>query len=127
MIMSEPSYLDVLRPRDWALLLLAAGDLRPRQRARDQQADIAGLDLKRRMLDRLAALDPEPAEMEQSLSRLIEELGPPSGPPRAIAISIHEEWQTACATPEFVAFMLTEAIGDRDRHEGGRSGGRIPS
>ena len=59
-----------LRPRDLALLLLASRDLRPRQRARDQQADAAGLALKRRVLDRVAALDPEPAEFEAALVEL---------------------------------------------------------
>src|SRR5216684_1424558 len=32
-----------IRPRDLAVLLLASGDLRPRQLARDQQADVTGL------------------------------------------------------------------------------------
>jgi len=32
-----------LRPRDFAVLLLSSGDLTPRQRARDQVADRAGL------------------------------------------------------------------------------------
>ena len=47
-----------IRPRDLALLLLASGDLLPRRRARDQQADRAGLDLKRRLLEGVAAFDP---------------------------------------------------------------------
>jgi hypothetical protein len=70
------------RPRDFALLLLASRDLRPRQRARDQQADRAGLDLKRRMLDDLAGLDPEPAELEATLLRIALRADPPSGPAR---------------------------------------------
>jgi hypothetical protein len=52
----------------------------PRQRARDQQADLAGLQLKRRILDRLAALDPEPADLEGALIRIVEEFGEPTGP-----------------------------------------------
>ncbi len=106
-----------LRPRDWALLLLASGDLRPRQRARDQQADLAGLELKRRMLDRLAALDPEPGEMESALARLIDELGPPSGPPRALATSLYQEWQAACAAPTCVAHLLNEALRESEPRE----------
>lgn len=97
------------RPRDFALLLLASGDLRPRQRARDQQADDAGLALKRRVLDRIAALDPEPAELEASLAHIVEELGPPLGPTRAIALSIRDEWQAACAAPEWVRQLLHSA------------------
>ncbi len=99
-----------LRPRDLALLLLASGDLLPRQRARDQQADLAGLDLKRRLLDRMAALDPEPADLEGTLIRIVEELGPPTGPSRAIALSILEEWRMACTTPQWVAHLLDQAV-----------------
>src|SRR5215470_9439082 len=100
---------EVLRPRDLALLLLASGDLRPRQRARDQQADRAGLDLKRRLLDRLAALDPEPDTLEETLARIIDEFGAPQGPTRAIAVSVWEEWQMASASPAWVAQLLDEA------------------
>lgn len=102
--------LDSLRPRDLALLLLASGDLRPRKRARDQQADLAGLQLKRRVLECLAALDPDPADLEATLVRIVEEIGPPTGPTRAIAVTVHEEWQAACVAPEWVAHLLGEAL-----------------
>lgn len=98
-----------LRPREFALLLLASGDLRPRQRARDQQADTAGLELKRRLLERLATLDPAPDELASALLRIVEELGPPTGPTRAIACMIVEEWETACSTPEWLGHLLHEA------------------
>jgi hypothetical protein len=105
-----------LRPRDLALLLLASGDLLPRKRARDQEPDLAGLTLKRRVLDRLAALDPEPADTEATLLRIVTEIGPPTGPTRAIAINILEEWQTACASPELVSHLLALAT-QRNREE----------
>ncbi len=98
-----------LRPRDLAVLLLASGDLLPRQRARDQQADRAGMDLKRRLLDRLSALDPEAGELEQTLQFIVDEIGPPTGPTRALAIGFLEEWRTACLTPEWLAHLLDEA------------------
>jgi hypothetical protein len=98
-----------LRPRDLALLLLASGDLRPRIRARDQEADRAGLTLKRRVLDRLAALDPEPDEFVTALAQIIEEIGPPTGPTRAVAQSFQEDWHAALAAPEWVAHLLAEA------------------
>jgi hypothetical protein len=113
-----------MRPRDLALLLLASGDLLPRQRARDQQADRAGLDLKRRVLDRLAALDPEPADLETTLVRIIEEFGPPLGPTRAIALVVRDEWLAACASPEWVAQLLGEAASAGEREE--RRGPRLP-
>jgi hypothetical protein len=103
---------DPLRPRDFALLLLASGDLRPRQRARDQQADRAGLDLKRRVLDRLAALDPEPDVVQAALAQIIDEFGPPEGPTRAMVLLVWEEWQMACASPAWVGQLLEEAAGD---------------
>jgi hypothetical protein len=98
-----------LRPRDLALLLLASGDLRPRIRARDQEADRAGLDLKRRVLDRVAALDPEPAQLPGTLAQIIEEIGPPTGPTRSVAVSFHDDWQAALVSPEWVAHLLGEA------------------
>jgi hypothetical protein len=119
------SPLEPLRPRDLALLLLASGDLRPRQRARDQQADRAGLELKRRLLERLAEVDPEPDELPTLLARVIDEIGPPTGPTRAIAVSIHEEWQMANENPEWIGHLIAEAT--RANEEGGRRGRRAHS
>src|SRR5947207_12646133 len=101
-----------LRPRDFALLLLASRDLSPRQRARDQRADLAGLDLKRRVLEELAGQDPDPAEIETVLFQCIELFGPPFGPTRALAALIHEEWQAACVSPDWVAQLLAEALAE---------------
>jgi hypothetical protein len=112
-----------LRPRDLALLLLASADLRPRKRARDQQADRAGLELKRRLLDRLAALDPEPEDLETALVQIVEEFGPPTGPTRAIALSFRDEWQAACVSPEWVGQLLGEAVRESDGNE--RHGRRV--
>ncbi len=110
---------DPLRPRDLALLLLASGEMLPRQRARDQQADIAGLELKRRILDRLAALDPEPEELDATLASIIDEIGPPTGPTRALAVSIREEWQAACANPAWTAHLLDEALRESGKERRG--------
>ena len=100
-----------LRPRDFALLLLASRDLRPRQRARDQQADLAGLALKRAILERVAALDPEADALDAALLTSCGELGTPSGPTRAIALLVRDEWRTACASPAWVEQLLAEAAG----------------
>jgi hypothetical protein len=105
--MSQPK--DILRPRDLALLLLASGDLRPRIRARDQEADRTGLELKRRVLDRLAALDPESGELLATLAQIVDEVGSPTGPTRSVALSFQEDWQAAVAAPEWVAHLLNEA------------------
>src|SRR3984893_8205388 len=99
--MSTPS--ELLRPRDLALLLLASGDAAPRQRARDQQADRAGLELKRRVLAALVECDPEPDEVEAVLMEVVEEVGPPTGPTRSVAALVLREWQAAAAAPGWVA------------------------
>jgi hypothetical protein len=112
---TDPGPDDRLRPRDLALLLLASGDLKPRRRARDQQADLAGLEVKRRVLDRLAALDPEPADLDATLARIVEEIGPPTGPTRAIAVTVREEWLAAVALPEWVAHLLEQATAEDDK------------
>jgi hypothetical protein len=110
---------DPLRPRDLARLLLASRDVLPRKRARDQQADLAGLALKRSVLERLAELDPEPAEVEETLLNIVAGLGEPSGPARAVAVLVRDEWRTACACPEWVAHLLAEALAG----QGGESEG----
>ena len=102
--------MNEIRPRDMALLLLASGDLLPRKRARDQRADRTGLELKRLLLERVAAFDPEPAALDETLANLIDELGRPSGPARALALQFREEWLAACVTPGWTSHLLEEAL-----------------
>jgi hypothetical protein len=109
----------LLRPREFAGLLLSSGNVLPRQRARDQQADRAGLDLKGRVLKSLVAMDPEPEELEAALVAIIEELGPPTGPTRAIAVGLIEEWRAANTTPEWLAQLVADAV-ERPATEGRR-------
>ena len=98
------------RPRDLALLLLARGDALPRQRARDQQADRAGTDLSRRILDRLTGVDPDPADCAAALQSIVEEMGEPTGPTRASALMFLQEWHAAQLNPSLWAWLLSEAI-----------------
>jgi hypothetical protein len=113
-----------MRPSDLALFLLASSETMPRQRARDQQADIAGLELKRRVLDLLVAIDPEPEELEAALAQAIETLGPPNGPTRAICRTFLEDWEAAALTPEFSEWLLGQAIREGEQPPGreGRRG-----
>lgn len=115
-----------LRPADMALFLLASGDLLPRKRARDQQADLAGLELKRRVLDMLVAYDPEPEELEVCLAQIVEAIGPPSGPTRAICAGIRDEWEQTAASPGMLNWLLNEALreGQGIARQGGRRGKR---
>jgi hypothetical protein len=118
--MSDPC--QPLRPRDFALLLLASGDALPRQRARDQQADRAGLALKRRVLNELVLRDPEPDDTEAVLLAIVEEIGPPTGPTRSVAAQVLEEWRLAATTPGWVEHLLAEAL--RPAGPKGKANGR---
>ncbi len=118
--MAGPSPDHSLRPRDFALLLLASPEMTPRQRARDQQADLAGLELKRRVLNALVEHDPEPSELEAALMNLVVALGPPTGPTRAIALALAEEWHAVATNPDGLAYLLSQAVrgpeGESKRH-----------
>src|SRR5437588_777155 len=67
-----PPPAEPLRPRDLALLLLASGDLLPRQRARDQQGGVAGAFLDR-LFGRRGPLPPEAARALADLDKLAAE------------------------------------------------------
>jgi hypothetical protein len=114
-----------MRPRDLALLLLSSGELLPRQRLRSQSPDSTGLELKRRMLRRVADLDPEPGTLDATLASLIDELGPPSGPIRALVIGFRDDWQGLASNPHWLQQLRDEAAQQRERGNGG--GRRLPS
>ncbi|MFL5339609.1 MAG: hypothetical protein ACJ8F7_05515 [Gemmataceae bacterium] len=107
-----------LRPRDFALLLLASDDLRPRQRARDQAPDLAGLALERRILNELAGRDPEPGELEASLMEIVEEIGPPTGPTRAIAVHVRDDYLAAAESPDLISHLLDQATREGRKGDG---------
>jgi hypothetical protein len=99
-----------IRPSELAVFLLASGESQPRKRARDQQADIAGLELKRHVLKLLIAADPEPSELDAALMRIVTQLGPPTGPTRAICGTIREEWEVAALDPGFTEWLIDQAL-----------------
>jgi hypothetical protein len=105
-----------MRPRDFAMLLLSSGELLPRQRLRSQTPDSAGLELKRRLLQSVADLDPEPTELDKALERLVNEGG--GGPLRALALSFRDDWQTLPASPEWIEFLQSEAARQKERGNG---------
>ena len=107
-----------MRPSDLALFLLASGENQPRKRARDQQADIAGLELKRQILDLLIAADPEPADLDAALMQIVIQLGPPNGPTRAICGSIREEWEDAMLVPGFTEWLIEQALRESTNPQG---------
>jgi hypothetical protein len=112
-----------MRPSELALFLLASGENQPRQRARDQQADIAGLEIKRHVLNLLVAADPEPNELDAALMRIVAELGAPTGPTRAICGTIREEWEAAALAPGFTEWLVDQALRESENpqaHKGKR-------
>ncbi len=98
------------RPRDLALLLLSTSGEPPRQRARDQQADRAGMALRRTILERLAEIDPEPEAIESALAEIVHALGEPSGPARGVCALIREEWDQARLSPALWDWLRAEAL-----------------
>jgi hypothetical protein len=110
-----------MRPRDLALLLLSSGEVQPRPRQRGQSPDAAGLALKRRLLQRIADLDPEADHLDAALTRLIDELGPPPGPIRALALGFRDDWQAAPVNPAWVEQLRAHAAEELER---GEQGGR---
>jgi len=115
-----------LRPGDFARVLLASGGDPPRARARDQQADMIGEAIKRRVLNRLVMLDPEPESLEAILLTIIEELGEPSGSTRAVCTAIAEEWEMARQSPGFWGYLIGQAMYTDQRPTRSR-GNRSPS
>ena len=102
--------VDRIRPSQLATVLLVAGESSPRARARDQKADLAGSQLKQRVLRRVVELDPEPANFFATLECIIEEFGEPTGPTRAMARLIAEEWDSTSDHPRLTHWLLDQAV-----------------
>jgi hypothetical protein len=113
------------RPRDLALLWLASLGGPPRQRPRDAQADMAGIELLRQLLDHLVAHDPEPEDVEASLMQMVSELGEPTGPARSLAAQVLDAWRAFTAAPLSWGWLMAEAVEatscDRQRKRKGSS------
>jgi hypothetical protein len=99
-----------MRPRDLALLMLAAAGKPPRKRARDQKADAVGFDLRRQFLDRLVELDPDADQLEATLLGIISEMKSPQGPTRAIAANVRDEILAARDNPGVVELLIADAV-----------------
>ena len=111
-------------PRQLAVLLLASGESLPRQRARDQQADVTGSELKQRVLQRLIELDPEAEELLGTLEKIIIELGEPTGPTRAIARMISEDFAALCNNPQLAEWLVTSAVQEQTAESSGDKSSR---
>jgi hypothetical protein len=98
----------LLRPATVCRSLLAALDAsegRRKRRARDTTPDAIGFGLRRALLERAVADDPAPEAFEAWLCDACTKAGLASGPIRAVAGEIHEEWRLASASDEFRAWL----------------------
>jgi hypothetical protein len=98
------------RPGDFARILLAGDSAPPRARARDQQADLAGESLRRHVLHRLVALDPDPENLDEALLAIALEQAEPTGPARGVCSAIRQEWEMARLSPSYWSFLIAQAL-----------------
>jgi hypothetical protein len=105
------------RPADVCRALLAAleaSEGRRRTRKRDQTPDAFGLSVKRELLQRAVAEDPEPESFEEWLLTYPLTVQAPelAGPAHAMARAVFEEWQLAHALGEFRTWLQQGAPSD---------------
>ena len=105
------------RPSDVCRELLAAldaADGRRKRRKRDTTPDAIGLAIKRRLLERAVAADPDAEEFE---AWLLEECrtNAPEGGVRAMALSIFDEWRLAHEAESFRNWLAQGAPSDDAR------------
>ncbi len=98
------------RPGDFARILLAGSGGPPRARARDQQADLTGESLRRLVLHRLVALDPEPELLDETLLAIALEFAGTTGPARGVCSAIRQEWEMARMSPAYWNFLIAQAL-----------------
>jgi hypothetical protein len=100
------------------LAALAASDGRRKRRTRDTTPDAIGLAVKRDLLERAVAADPEPEGFEAWLLAQCATAGPAEGGVRAMARSIFEEWRLARDAGSFRSWLAQGAPSDDARHDG---------
>jgi hypothetical protein len=111
---------DLTRPGDVCRELLAALDAsegRRKRRKRDTTPDAIGLAVKRDLLERAVAANPEPDAFEGWLLEQCAAAGPAEGGVRAMALSIFEEWRLAHDAESFRSWLTQGAPSDDARRE----------
>ena len=108
------------RPGEICQELLAALDAsegRRKRRKRDTTPDAIGLAVKRDLLGRAVAADPEPEAFEGWLLDQCAAAGPAEGGVRAMALSIFEEWRLAHDADSFRSWLAQGAPSDDARRD----------
>lgn len=112
------------RPADLCRELLAAieaSEGRRRRRKRDTTPDAIGLEIKRGLLERVIAADPDPDELEAWLQQQCLSAGAEEGGVRAMALSIFEEWCLARQDESFRQWLARGAPSDDAPRDGAAS------
>jgi hypothetical protein len=102
---------EAIRPGQFCQFLLRtleASEAQTRRRKRDQTPDHIGLAMRRALLERVIADDPDPSQLERSLMEQIL-LSPAPGPLRAMAMLILDEYRFAATQPELTAWLKAGA------------------
>jgi len=99
------------------LTALDASEGRRKRRKRDTTPDAIGLAVKRDLLERAVAADPDPDGFEAWLLEQCRAAGPAEGGVRAMALSIFEEWRLARDAVSFRSWLAQGAPSDDARRE----------
>ena len=94
------------------LAALDASDGRRRRRKRDTTPDAIGMTMKRDLLERAVAADPDPDRFEEWLHEQCLAAGASEGGVRAMALSIFEEWRLAQDAAAFGDWLARGAPSD---------------
>jgi hypothetical protein len=98
---------------------IEASDGRRRKRKRDTTADSIGLSLKRELIERAVREAPSGEDFEAWLCGQCESIdGSASGPVRAVALELFDEWRLAQQAPDFRAWLVHGAPSDDAEREG---------
>ena len=114
---------DAVEPRPgpfcrYLLKALEAAEGQTKRRKRDQAPDRLGLSIKRELLERAAAADPEPSAFESWLFQQVV-AAPAAGPVRAMCEQIFLEYRMARFRPEFAEWLAAGAPSDDAEPTGG--------
>src|SRR5438477_13096265 len=104
----------------WLLAALDASEGRRRRRKRDTTPDAIGMTMKRELLERAVAADPDPDRFEQWLYEQCLAAGPSEGGVRAMALSIFEDWPLAQEATAFGDWLARGAASDDAVSDNGR-------
>lgn len=94
------------------LSALTASEGRRKRRKRDTTPDAIGLAVKRDLLERAIAADPDPVAFEAWLLEQCDAVGGSEGGVRAMALSIFEEWRLAHEAESFRDWLAEGAPSD---------------